>query len=79
MYEIVWQAVDPATALSAASHSAPSFAVRAASQPVAATLASLQLLQSHSQLITGRSRLSISTRSGVRQLSASWVSSNEVG
>lgn len=79
MYELVWQAADPAPAPITASHPAPSFTRRAAESPVAATLALLQLLQSQSQLTAGRSSLSISTRSAASKPSPRQASSVEVG
>ncbi len=79
MYELVWQVVDSASVPVTALRPAPTFAFRAAAQPVAATLASLQLLQSRSQPTTGRSRLSISARSAIGKPSFSQASSMEVG
>ena len=79
MYELVWQAVDPAPMPVTALHAAPCFSCRAAALPVAATLTSLQLLQSQSQLAAGRSRLSISTRAAADEQSSFQPSSVEVG
>ena len=79
MYELVWRVVDPASAPSAASRPAPVFACGAALPPLASTLASLQLLQSHSQLTTSHSGLNVNTRSAASKPFSCHASSTEVG
>ena len=78
MYELTWQVVSSEAGTIEGGHRAPQFALKAALEaPVAVSLASLQLLQSHARLADAPA-LSISSRSAVGRPLSRHASSPEV-